>query len=49
MFQIPDEGISSASNKAVDDEMISVLLVTANVLVNAVIAGRNEPNILASV
>jgi len=46
LFQIPDEFISSAANKEVDDVMITVLLVTANILVIAVIAGTTEPNIL---
>ena len=39
MFQIPDEGISVAANKEVDDVLLSVLLVTTNILVIAVIAG----------
>jgi len=46
LFQIPDEFISSAAYKEVDDVMITVLLVTANILVIAVIAGTTEPNIL---
>lgn len=49
MFQIPDEAISSAAYKEVDDVMLTVLLVTANILVIAVIAGTSELNILTSV
>lgn len=40
VFQIPGEEISSAVTKEVDDVMITVLLVTANILVIAVIAGN---------
>lgn len=42
VFQIPEELISSAVTKEEDDVMFTVLLVTANILVIAVIAGRNE-------
>lgn len=49
VFQIPDEAISSAAYKEVDDIMLTVLLVTANILVIAVIAGTSELNILTSV
>lgn len=49
MFQISDEAISSAAYKEVDDVMLTVLLVTANILVIAVIAGTSELNILTSV
>lgn len=49
MSQIPDEAISSAAYKEVDDVMLTVLLVTANILVIAVIAGTSELNILTSV
>ena len=42
MFQIPDESISSEANKEMDDVMLGVLLVTANILVIGVIAGTNE-------